>query len=324
MNQPMMRITIGAGLIAGTAAVLLADVAVSRWAEANLAPGFWLLLVASLALGCREFTRMVRGCGQPVRPAIALVFVLLLQACVWMETYHRDDIQEWLRVRGLELYLLLIVGLVFTTFLAEIWGVERGAQSSAARPGSQPAAGPNSAPTSGLSNSDMTRALASVGWTVLVVLTVGLLGVFLAKVRFLEPKDSMRGLMYLALTLGVVKASDIGAYAVGSALGRHRLVPKISPRKTVEGLVGALAAGIGMAMAIGIGWGRFAWPEMLLFGTAVSVSGMLGDLAESLIKRGCGVKDSGPIPGFGGALDILDSMLAAGPVAYLVLVVLTG
>jgi phosphatidate cytidylyltransferase len=62
---------------------------------------------------------------------------------------------------------------------------------------------------------------------------------------------------------------------------------------------------------------------MLIFGTAVSISGILGDLAESLIKRACGVKDSGAIPQFGGVLDILDSMLAAGPVAYLVLVVLT-
>jgi phosphatidate cytidylyltransferase len=63
---------------------------------------------------------------------------------------------------------------------------------------------------------------------------------------------------------------------------------------------------------------------MVLFGLVVSVAGVLGDLAESLIKRACGVKDSGAIPGFGGALDILDSVLAAAPVAYLALVVLTG
>jgi phosphatidate cytidylyltransferase len=299
MNQPMTRITIGAGLIAGVTAILMADVAVARGAEANLAPGFWVLLAAALALGCREFTRMLKRRGQPVRPLVALAFVLFFQACAWLETYYREDISNILHVRGLELYLLLIVGLIYTTFLVEFWCVER-------------------------RGADMTRAVTSVGWTVLVVLTVGLLGVFLAKVRFLEPRDSMRGLMYLALTLGVVKASDIGAYAIGSAIGRHRLVPTISPKKTVEGLLGALAAGIGMAMAIGIGWGHFTWPEMLVFGAAVSISGVLGDLAESLIKRACGVKDSGPIPGFGGALDILDSMLAAGPVAYLVLVVLTG
>jgi phosphatidate cytidylyltransferase len=299
MNQPMTRITIGAGLIAASVALLLTDVAVPLLAETNLAPCFWLLLAAALAQGCREFTRMLAARGQPVRPTIALVFVLIFQGCAWLETYHHEVIHSVLHVRGLELYLLLIIGLIYITFLVEFWSVER-------------------------SGADMARALASVGWTVLVVLTVGLLGVFLAKVRFLEPRDSMRGLMYLALTLGVVKAADIGAYAIGSAVGRHRLVPKISPKKTVEGLLGGLAAGIGMAMAIGIGWGHFTWPEMLVFGAAVSISGVLGDLAESLIKRACGVKDSGPIPGFGGALDILDSMLAAGPVAYLVLVVLTG
>jgi len=63
---------------------------------------------------------------------------------------------------------------------------------------------------------------------------------------------------------------------------------------------------------------------MLVFGLAASITGVLGDLAESLMKRACGVKDSGRIPTFGGALDILDSMLSASPVAYLVLVVLTG
>jgi phosphatidate cytidylyltransferase len=125
--------------------------------------------------------------------------------------------------------------------------------------------------------------------------------------------------MCLVLTLAVVKGADIGAYTVGSLLGRHKLTPALSPAKTVEGVVGAFAFGIGFAFLIGLTWGRFTWDQTLLFGGAVSVSGVLGDLAESLMKRACGVKDSGRIPGFGGALDILDSMLAAGPVAYLLL-----
>jgi phosphatidate cytidylyltransferase len=299
MNQPLTRITIGSGLIAGATAILLADVAVSHWAEKNIAPGFWFLLVVGLSLGCYELTRMLRIKGLTVRPAIALVFVLLFQGCAWIEVYQRDFIIQLLHGHGLELYLLLIVALIYVTFVVEFWGVERHGE-------------------------DVTHALASVGWTVLVVLTVGLLGVFLAKIRFLAPSDSLRGLMYLVLTLGVVKASDIGAYTVGSMIGRHLLVPHISPKKTVEGLLGAFVFGIAAAMAIGIGWGHFEWQEMLIFGSVVSVSGVLGDLAESLMKRACGVKDSGPIPGFGGVLDILDSMLAAGPVAYLVLVVLTG
>ena len=297
MHHTLTRITIGAGLIAGTAAILLGDLAVARWAV-RAAPGFWILLVAALLTGGWEFLRMLRQAGHPVRPVIAMVFVVLLLASAGLDIYRVWDILPWLHMRGLELYLLLIVALIFTTFLAEIIRVER-------------------------TDGNMLRALTAVCWTTLVVLTVGLLGVFLAKVRFLSA-DSAEGLLYLALVLAVVKGSDIGAYAVGSTLGRHRLVPKLSPKKTVEGLVGALAAGTGLALAIGVGWGRFSWIEMLVFGIAVSTSSILGDLAESLIKRACGVKDSGSIPGFGGALDILDSMLAAAPVAYLVLVLLTG
>ena len=132
----------------------------------------------------------------------------------------------------------------------------------------------------------MGRAAQSVGWTLLVVMAVGLPGVFIAKVRIFEP-DPWQGLMYLALLLGTVKAGDIGAYAIGSTLGRHQLVPRLSPKKTVEGLVGALAAGTGAALLIGCLWGGFAWWQMLVFGLAVSLAGVLGDLAESLLKRAC-------------------------------------
>jgi phosphatidate cytidylyltransferase len=195
--------------------------------------------------------------------------------------------------------------MIFTVFAWEIVRVERGANS-------------------------MADGLSAVAWTMLVVLTVGLLGMFLICIRYMGQAhdvgggDTVQGLEYFVLTLGVAKACDIGAYAVGSMLGRHKLVPHVSPKKTVEGLVGGLVFGIGAALAMGLGWFWFAWWQMLIFGAAVSVAGIMGDLAESMIKRACGVKDSGAIPGFGGVLDILDSILAAGPVAYVVLVILTG
>jgi phosphatidate cytidylyltransferase len=300
MGKVRTRILIGAALTAGTIGLLLADVALDAWTGLRLAPAFWALLAGSLLTGCLELFRMLRGRGYPCRPIIGTLFVGLLIAAVFVETQFEPRLGPWLHDRGLELYLLLIVGLVFTTFVVEIVLVER-------------------------TGRDPPRALASVGWTLIVVLTVGLLGVFLAKIRFLRlgagpaehrPAD---GFLYLLLTLAVVKGGDIGAYTVGSSLGRHKLIPTLSPAKTVEGVFGAMALGIALALFIGLLWGRFTWPEMLLFGGAVSVSGVLGDLAESLMKRACGVKDSGPIPGFGGALDILDSLLAAGPVAYLLL-----
>jgi len=297
MNTPLVRVSIGAGLIAGTAAVLLADIGIAEWADLPIAPGFWILLTGALLTGCHEFFRMLRGRGLPCRPVIGMIFVALMLASAWLEIHRAFHILPWLYERGLELYLLVIVALVFTLFLAEFVVIER-------------------------ADGDPQTSLARVSWTVLVVLTVGLLGVFLAKVRFLSARP-IEGLMYLVLTLGVVKGSDIGAYAIGTWLGRHWLVPKLSPKKTIEGLVGAILAGTAMALAIGLAWGRFRWETLALFGAVVSISGVLGDLAESLMKRACGVKDSGTIPTFGGALDILDSMLSAGPVAYLLLVVLT-
>jgi len=298
MSQHTTRIMLGTVLVVGVGAILYGDVALAERTGFTVAPGFWILLVVSLVAGCREFFQMLRARGLPSQPRLGLVFVIILVAAVFAETQLEPRIRPWLYNRGLEVYLLLIVGLTFAAFLVEIGRVER-------------------------ASNDMGRALASVAWTVLGVLVVGLLGVFLAKVRFLSP-DPMRGLGYLALTLGVVKGSDIGAYTVGSLVGRRKLVPALSPAKTVEGTVGGLAAGIGAAVGIGVGWGQFPWWQMLLFGVVVATAGVLGDLAESLMKRGCGVKDSGHVPGFGGVLDIMDSMLAAGPVAYLLLVVLTG
>jgi len=318
MSQHTTRITLGTVLVAGVAAVLVGDVPIDRQLDAAMAPGFWILLLVTLLIGGLEFVRMLRVKAHPCQPATAVVFIVLMVAAVWLEIYSQPGaytgycIQcrdwtrplywlsrlDWLHGGGLLPYGAVIVGLLLASFVAEIIRVER-------------------------SGGDMGRALASVAWTVMVVLTVGLLGVFLAKIRFLS-RDSKEGLMYLALFLGTVKGSDVGAYAVGSLVGRRKLVPTLSPSKTVEGAAGGLAAGIGAAIGIGVGWCGFAWWQMLIFGLAVATAGVLGDLAESLMKRGCGVKDSGRVPGFGGVLDIMDSMLAAGPVAYLLLVVLTG
>ncbi len=299
MSKRMTRVTIGAALMAAVVGLLLVDVGLAVWAEFRYAPVFWIMLFGALMTGGYEFFKMLRLQDRPCRPVIGMFFVVLMVAAVFAETQFRPRLRTWLHERGLEMYLLIFIALVFTTFVAEIIRVERSGK----------------APSEGLE---------SVGWTLVGVLTVGLLGVFLAKIRFMrphpgQPADPLRCLMYLLLTLGVVKIGDIGAYAVGSTYGHHKLVPRLSPAKSIEGLVGALAFGIVAALAIGMIWGRFSALQMVVFGGVVSTSGVFGDLAESLMKRACGVKDSGPIPGFGGALDILDSMLSAAPVAYLLL-----
>jgi phosphatidate cytidylyltransferase len=134
------------------------------------------------------------------------------------------------------------------------------------------------------------------------------------------------GALLLMLPLLVTWASDIGAYTVGRLVGRHKLIPAISPGKTIEGAVGGLVASIVVAWAFGNGVLRpsaqlgFKWYPwgLILFGAVVSVAAQLGDLAESLLKREAGVKDSSRIlPGHGGILDRLDSLFFVLPVSYL-------
>lgn len=136
---------------------------------------------------------------------------------------------------------------------------------------------------------------------------------------------SLGGLL-LVLPLLVTWASDIGGYVVGRAMGRHKLIPSVSPGKTVEGSVGALLFSIVVAYLFvqfvmrPVGQLGLTTTGVILFGTAISVAAQVGDLFESLLKREAGVKDSSHlIPGHGGVLDRVDSLLFVLPVAYLLL-----
>ncbi|HEY8744588.1 MAG TPA: phosphatidate cytidylyltransferase, partial [Chloroflexota bacterium] len=119
----------------------------------------------------------------------------------------------------------------------------------------------------------------------------------------------------LLTAIAVTIAADTGAYATGRAVGRHLLCPRVSPKKTVEGLVGGLAA----AALVGGGAAVLAWDRPVWLGAVVGVAGgaaaVLGDLLESLVKRQLGVKDSSRlIPGHGGVLDRIDGLLFVIPV----------
>ncbi|GHF23832.1 phosphatidate cytidylyltransferase [Streptomyces griseoluteus] len=131
-----------------------------------------------------------------------------------------------------------------------------------------------------------------------------------------------RVLTFLVLTV----VSDTGAYAVGWRFGKHKLAPRISPGKTREGLLGAIA----FAMVAGALCMQFliddgAWWQGLVLGLAVAGSATLGDLGESMIKRDLGIKDMGTLlPGHGGIMDRLDSLLPTAPVVWLLLVAFVG
>jgi len=124
----------------------------------------------------------------------------------------------------------------------------------------------------------------------------------------------------LTLTIFVPKCCDIGAYITGRLIGRNRMTPKLSPKKTWEGAAGGLALAVIVAV-VGSCLGPrppLFWLKGSAFGIALGGAGMLGDLAESLLKREGQKKDaSSAVPGFGGILDVIDSLLFAAPISYL-------
>ena len=147
------------------------------------------------------------------------------------------------------------------------------------------------------------------------------MGIFYVAILFsfqIAIRMGTNGRQWLVFLYFVIWASDIGAYSIGIPFGKHRLYEKVSPKKSIEGLIGALTASAGMALLCRI-W--FMPPlglwEAVMLGLALASVGTLGDLTESLLKRAAGVKDSGNlIPGHGGILDRMDSMMFAAPVLF--------
>jgi phosphatidate cytidylyltransferase len=165
------------------------------------------------------------------------------------------------------------------------------------------------------------RTMAKISGTVLAVAYVGLLGSFTIQLRWYEGRH--QGLMAVVFLVATAKGADTGAYTLGRLAGRHKLWPQLSPKKTIEGALGGMAFGVGAALlvaAIARYWlhiPTFNWSLAAIYGLVIAAAAQLGDLMESMIKRDCERKDaSQAVPGFGGVLDVLDSLMFAGPVAY--------
>ena len=168
------------------------------------------------------------------------------------------------------------------------------------------------------------QSIQNLSAAILCLIYVGLLLTFVVQLAF---GIRANGLLQLLSLIIVVKMSDTGAYTIGRIFGRHKMTPRLSPAKTWEGFGGA------MLFAVMGSWATFhllaprmnagslsaidAW-RWIAFGLIVGIVGLLGDLAESLLKRDVGQKNSSTwMPGLGGVLDVLDSILFAAPVAYL-------
>jgi phosphatidate cytidylyltransferase len=279
-------------------ALIIATLVALCWLDAHAAtPGVWLLPVAFVAtvLATRELLDLLAAGGmRPIRWVVHLGNLLLVVSA-WL------PYGEWsfdLHFAGVDLDGLLFLlitspvmiagALLFAVFIAEMCRYHK-----------------------------PSGATANIAGAILAFLYIGMM------LRCAVSLRTVWGVGALASWIIAVKMGDTGAYAAGRFFGRHKLAPLISPGKTIEGAVGAL-----LFSCLG-SWSAFRWlvPASvadgpwwgwLTFGLLVGAAGIVGDLAESLLKRDTGRKDSSDwLPGFGGVLDMLDSLLLSAPVAWL-------
>jgi phosphatidate cytidylyltransferase len=257
---------------------------------------FLFLMVALLSLaGCREMLHLLPGPGRPA-PVLCYGGITALVVANWLphavpKAWHGPS-DPWHWIGGAFVAMLL---------LAFLWEM-----ATYREPG---------------------HCLTRIAMALLVLAYLGLFGSFFTQLRWLPDRGESPSIRHstlaLALAIFVPKFGDVGAYFTGRVLGRKRMAPVLSPKKTWEGFAGGLAAAVITTLVINHLGPVF--PEggrgilvAILFGLVVGVVGVLGDLAESLIKRDCQKKDASQVlPGYGGVLDVLDSILFSAPIVYL-------
>jgi phosphatidate cytidylyltransferase len=166
-----------------------------------------------------------------------------------------------------------------------------------------------------------TAGILAISTTLFGLMYVPWLLNFIQKINFFPGVDGHYYLLYFVL---ITKFSDTGAYSIGSLIGRHKMIPRISPGKTWEGFAGAILFSTGASLLfvqfLGHKMRGMTPLHAVILGVILSISAVVGDLIESLFKREAGVKDSGRLfPGIGGILDLLDSLLFNAPIMYLYL-----
>jgi phosphatidate cytidylyltransferase len=261
-----------------TAALVLPVLLFSIWTET---PYFFVALAAVasiLALG--EFYNLAAKIELTTQPALGFVAALLVIACFVL------DSAQWI--------VPVLAALMMSSLAFALTRPDR-----------------------------MNRSLVTVALTVSGVIYVAVLAGCLVGVRMMpdsltQPPTPRLSSKLLMMFFAMVIFSDTGAYYTGRLLGRHKLAPRISPGKTVEGALGGLIAAIGAGPLSRL----LFFPEIpivhaLVLGALIGLLGPLGDLSESMLKRGAGVKDSGTLlPGHGGMLDRVDSILFCAPLLY--------
>ena len=171
--------------------------------------------------------------------------------------------------------------------------------------------------------------VVSMALTAMGIVYVWGLAHFLTRIYYLRPEGVASpetfGVCGVLLAIAVIKTGDIFAYLVGSRWGKHRPFPQVSAKKSWEGYAGGLVASCIVAALMGPWLLKMSVPLAIAFAVPVGIAGHLGDLAESVIKRDLGAKDSAVrLPGLGGVLDIVDSLLFGAPVAFYMLEQMAG
>lgn len=240
---------------------------------------FFLLMILGLTIGgLYEFFYMIKKKGIPIYSYVGIFIGILIP----MSIYTRFELTKNWELLFIVLGFLLVLLLQFR-------------------------------------RADNANAVVGISTTLFGILYVSWFFSFLIKIRFLLPGEA--GVKLLAFILIVTKAGDIGALFIGSWIGKHPLLPHISPHKSVEGSIGSFIFSITAALLC-----RGFLPDnpifthfhMVAMGAFFGAIGQLGDLSESLLKRDCQVKDSGKLlPGMGGVLDVIDSLLFAAPTFYM-------
>lgn len=276
--------------------LLLAVVLLALWLRGPLMLAF--VAIATL-LAAHEFYTIVRRAGyEPWYSAgIAIALLFALRSYIGgdifaAETYTGPGVAA-------EIMVLAVVVILALTRIGIAWARASASVRADAAPGSTSSA--QRSPY--LAWSDLGLTLAGA------LYTGGLLGYAPLLASIPETPSRGDGVTWMLLVLLGTAACDTGAYLVGSRLGKHKMIPHISPGKTWEGLVGGVLGAVIAAVALS-GILKIGWLPAILLGLLICVAAVSGDLCESLLKRAAGVKDSGNIiPGHGGILDRVDSIL---------------
>jgi len=251
--------------------------------------GFFAILAAVGLAGLWEFYRMLDHKGLPNFKVVGMVCgaVMLSGSFFYYRSVGPSQSYDW--------EMISLVGFLLTVFTRQLF---KGLQE--------------------------VSPLPTMAFTLFGLLYVIWMFNFVNKIVYALPRAAdgqVTGQFYVLYLIVVTKFSDMGAYVTGSLIGKHKLVPHISPKKTWEGFFGALAFSLlgsyGMLYLMPSHLSRLDWTHATVLGLLLGFAAIVGDLAESILKRSTDTKDSGHfLPGIGGALDLIDSILFTAPLLF--------